>query len=149
MKVILLADVKGKGKIGDVVEVSDGYARNFLIPKKQAAEANPKNLNALKEQAAKKARLLANEVDAAKAIAEKLAGVVVKVTAKGGEGGRLFGSVTSTEIVEKLQAQYKIAIEKNKLVIDEPIKSFGTHEVKVKLGHELSSMIAVEVTEEA
>ena len=148
MKVILLEDVKGKGKIGDVVEVPDGYARNFLLPKKQAAEATAKRLNELKQQADKKARQKARERGDAEAIKAQLADLTVKVTAKGGEGGRLFGSVTSAEIVEALEKQHKISLEKNKLVIDEPIKTLGNHEVKVKLGHEMSGVISVLVEDE-
>jgi len=141
MKVILLVDVKGQGKAGDVVEVSDGHARNFLIPRKLAMEATRKGLTELKQQETKRTKQKEKEVAEAKAIQEKLQGIIVNVTAKGGEGGRLFGSVTSKEIVEALQEQHGIRIEKNRLVDGDPIRSFGSYEVKVKLGHETTGVI--------
>ncbi|MCL2569028.1 MAG: 50S ribosomal protein L9 [Oscillospiraceae bacterium] len=145
MKVILLAEVKGTGKIGDVVEISDGHARNFLIPRKLAVEANAKNLNDLQQKQAKIAKQKELDTSNAKAVGEKLKSVTVKVAARGGEGGRLFGAVTTAEIVEALEKQHKIVIEKNKLVQEEPIKNFGTYEVKVKLGHEQSGVIQLQV----
>ena len=147
MKVILLEDVKGKGRVGDVVEAPDGYARNFLIPRKLAAEANAKNLNELKQKEAKIAKQRERGMAEAGAISEKLQSLTVQVPARGGEGGRLFGSVTTAEIVEALRAQHGIELEKNKLVQDEPIKTFGTYEVKVKLGHETSGVINLLVTQ--
>jgi len=145
MKVILLQDVKGQGKAGEVVTVSDGHARNFLFPRKLAMEATAKGLNELKQQEAKRAKQREKEIAFAKAIQGELQSVVVKVVAKGGEGGRLFGSVTGKEIVEALQAQHGIQLEKNKLVQEEPIRNFETYEVKVKLGHETSGVIQVVV----
>jgi len=146
MKVILLQDVKGSGKAGTLVEVSDGYARNFLIPKKLATEATQKNLTDLKQQEAKRTKQREREIAEARAVQEKLQGLTVKVVAKGGEGGRLFGSVTSKEIIEALQQQHGITLEKNKLLQDEPIKTCGTHAVKVKLGHEQHGIINLIVT---
>ena len=145
MKVILLEDVKGQGKAGDLINVSDGHARNFLIPRKLAAEANAQNMAAHKQQKAKQAKQLEKEIANAKALKGQLGTLSVKVTARGGEGGRLFGAVTGAEIVEALKKQHGIALEKNKLVQDAPIKTFGEHEVKVKLGHELSGVIQVVV----
>ena len=141
MKVILLVDVKGQGNAGDVVEVSDGHARNYLIPRKLAKEATKKGMTELKQQEAKRARQKEREIAEAKAIQEKLQGIIVNVTARGGEGGKLFGSVTGKEIVEALEEQHGIRIEKNKLVDGDPIRSFGSYEVKVKLGHETSGVI--------
>ena len=148
MKVILQQDVKGQGKKGELVNVSDGYARNFLLPKKLAVAATAENLTVMKQQ--EKARLKKAEADKAKAneVAAKLGEVLVKIAAKGsGEGGKLFGSVTSREISEELSRQHGIEIEKNKIVQDEPIKSFGSYEVKCKLGFEITGIINVLVIE--
>ena len=147
MKVILLEDVKGSGKKGDVIEVSAGHARNFLIPRKMAVEANPKAMQELKQQEAKIQRQREKEQAAAKEIADKLESALVKIPAKAGETGRLFGAVTGKEIVEALQEQHGIAIEKNKIVQPEPIKAFGSYEVKVKLGSEITGTIHLVVAE--
>ena len=147
MKVILLEDVKGQGKKGDVLNVSDGHARNFLIPKKLAAEASGKALLELKQKEQKLARQKEKEIAEAKAVAEKLQSLTVKVSAKAGEGGRLFGAVTTKEVSEALEAQHGIAIEKNKLILSDPIKTCGTFEVKAKLGHEISGKIHLVVAE--
>lgn len=148
MKVILTKDVKGKGKAGQLVEVSDGYARNFLFPKKMAAEATADNLNAMRLQ--EKARLaqIEREKAEAKEIAEKLQGCQVKIYARAGSAGKLFGSVTSKEVSDALSQQCGIDIEKNKLVLPEPIKSFGGYEVKCKLGYEITGTINVLVAEQ-
>jgi len=147
MKVILQQDVKGQGKKGQLVEVSEGYARNFLLPRKLAIVATTDAINTmnLKEKArkAEEARLKAE----AEAIAGKLKDCQVKLTAKAGNGGRLFGAVTTKEISEGLKAQFNIDIPKQKLVLDEPIKAFGTYQVKAKLGFEVSGMVSVAVTE--
>lgn len=148
MKVILQQDVKGHGKKGQLVEVSDGYARNFLIPKKLALPATTDNVNAAKQQEASRLRKIEQEKEAARELSARLEGLIVKITAKAGEGGRLFGSVTSSEISDCLQKQHDIAIEKNKLVLDDTIKSFGSYQVKCKLGHEISGIVNVVVTEE-
>ena len=147
MKVILSADVKEHGKKGQLVEVSDGYARNFLLPRKLAVQATADNLNVMKQQEASRLRKLELDKAEAREVAAKLEGIVVKITAKGGGGGRLFGSVTSAEISEALNAQHGIAIEKNKLVIDDAIKSFGTYSVRAKLGFEINGTVNVVVTE--
>ena len=148
MKVILQADVKGQGKKGQMVEVSDGYARNFLLPKKLAVLASADSVNTMKRQAAAKAAQQAEEKRQAQEIAKTLEACVVKITAKAGQGGRLFGSVTSQEISDGLKAQHNIDIPKNKIVQDEPIKSFGSYQIKVKLGYEISGTLYVVVVEE-
>lgn len=147
MKVILQQDVKGQGKRGQLVNVSDGYARNFLLPKKLAVPANADNMNKMiMQDKAKKAQMEAEKAEA-QATAEKLKELMVKIPAKAGAGGRLFGAVTSQEIAEALREQHGIEIEKNKIVQAEPIKQFGSYEVKAKLGYEVSGTINVLVTE--
>ena len=137
MKVILQQDVKGQGKKGQMIEASDGYARNFLLPRKLAVPATAENVNTMKmQEKAKKAQEAAEKAEA-EATAAKLKELTVKVVAKGGNGGRLFGAVTSKEIADALQAQHGIAIPKTKIVQDEPIKAFGGYELKVKLGYEV------------
>ena len=148
MKVILQQDVKGQGKKGQLVEVSDGYARNFLLPRKLAVEATADAMNTMKLQdKAKKARE-AQEKAQAQAIAEQLKTSVVKLTARAGTGGRLFGAVTTKEIADGLKEQFNIDINKSKIVQEEPIKSFGTYELKCKLGYEVVGTIYVVVSEE-
>ena len=148
MKVILQQDVKGQGKKGQLVEVSEGYARNFLLPRKLAIPATADAINTmnLKEKArrAEEARQKAE----AQATAEKLKACMVKLTAKAGNGGRLFGAVTTKEISEGLKAQHSIDVPKQKLVLDEPIKAFGTYQVKAKLGFEVTAVVKVSVVEE-
>ncbi len=148
MKVILQKDIKGQGKKGELKEVSDGYGRNYLIPRGLAVEASADNLNAMRLK--EKARLAQIEREKAQAreYAERLGGVMVRIKAKGGEGGRLFGSVTSKEISEALAAQHGMNIEKNQIVQAEPIKAFGSYQIKCKLGHEISGVINVMVTED-
>ena len=148
MKVILQQDVKGSGKKGELVNVSDGYARNFLLPRKLAVQATQENITTMKQQ--EKARAKKAEADKAKAskTAEKLSSLLVKISARGsGDGGKLFGSITSKEISEELSKQHGIEVEKNKIVQDEPIKTFGPHEVKCKLGFEITATIHVLVVE--
>ena len=147
MKVILLQDVKGQGKSGDLIKVSDGYARNFLLPRNLAIEANEKNLQELKKQEKKREKQREKEIAEAKAIQEKLGGFLVKIAARSGAGGKLFGAVTSKEIAEALKEQHGVSVEKNKIVQAEPIKTFGSYEVKVKLGHEMTGIINLLVTE--
>lgn len=148
MKVILQQDVKGQGKRGEMVNVSDGYARNYLLPRKLAMEATADNMNTLRlQEKARQAQLAQEKADAEDA-AKKLEGCVVKIAVKAGAGGKLFGSVTSREISEALQSQYGIAVEKNRIIQTEPIKSFGTYAVKCKLGFEISGVINVIVTED-
>ena len=148
MKVILNADVKGQGKKGEMVEVSEGYARNYLLPRNLAVKATADNLNAMKLK--EKARLaqIEREKEQARENAARLGSVVVKIRAKGGENGKLFGSVTSKEISEALKEQCDIALEKNRIVLDDNIKSFGSYEVKCRLGHEISGTIHLMVVEE-
>lgn len=147
MKVILQQDVKGQGKKGQLVEVSDGYGRNYLLPRKLAVEATAENLNTMKMQdKARKARE-AEEKAQAEAVAEKLKGCQVKIPAKAGQGGRLFGSITNKEISEELKKQYDLDINKSKIVLADPIKGFGSYEVKCKLGYEVTGTIYVLVVE--
>ncbi len=148
MKVILLQDVKGQGKKGQLIEASDGYARNFLLPRKLAVAATPEALNTMKQQ--EKARLAqeAAERAAAMELVEKLKGCMVKIPAKAGNGGRLFGSVTSKEVSDALKTQFGFDIAKTKIVMPDPIKSFGTYQLKCKLGYEISGVINVIVCEE-
>ncbi len=148
MKVIFNADVKGQGKKGELKEVSDGYARNYLLPRKLASEATADSINAFKLKEKAKAAQLEKEKAAASETAKQLEGVSVRISAKAGQGGRLFGAVTSQEIADALKAQHGIEIEKNKIVQAEPIKSFGSFEVKAKLGFEISGTINVLVTEQ-
>ena len=148
MKVILQQDVRGQGKKGQMIEVAEGYARNFLLPRKLAvlATADAMNTMRLQEKAkrAEEARLKAE----AQAMAERLKGVVVKLTAKAGANGKLFGAVTSKEVSDALQSQHGIELAKNKIVMDEPIKAYGSYQLKAKLGFEVSGTIYVLVTEE-
>ena len=148
MKVILTADVKGKGKKGDLIEVSEGYGRNFLMPRGLAELATADNLNVKKAQDEAHARKVALEQQAAREASEKLKECQVKLTAKAGSGGRLFGAVTTKEISDGLKAQFSIDIPKQKLVLDEPIKAFGSYQVKAKLGFEVNGTVYVSVFEE-
>lgn len=147
MKVILQQDVKGHGKKGQTVDVSDGYARNYLIPRKLALIATTDNINNAKQQETARLRKIEQEKEISREIAARLEGIIVKIAAKAGEGGRLFGSVTSAEISDALQKQHGITIEKNKLQLEEHIKTFGSYSVKCKLGHEISGTVNVIVTE--
>ena len=148
MKVILKADVKGKGKKGQMIEVAEGYARNFLMPKGLAVPATADAVNTMRLQEKAKAKADAEAKAAATEIAEKLKGIQVKVPSKGGEGGKLFGAVTGREIAAALKEQHGVDIDSKKLVLVEPIKSFGSYEVKAKLGFEISGTVYVIVTEE-
>ena len=148
MKVILQQDVKGQGKKGQMVEVSEGYARNYLLPRKLAIAATADAINTmnLKEKARRAEE--ARQKEAAMAAAEQLKALLVKIPAKAGTGGRLFGAVTSKEISEALQAQCGLNVAKTKIVQDEPIKSFGTYQLKCKLGYEITGTLNVVVSEE-
>lgn len=149
MKVILQQDVRGQGKKGQMIEASEGYARNFLLPRKLAIPATADAINTmnLKEKArkAEDARLKAE----AEATAEKLKECKVQVTAKAGNGGRLFGAVTTKEISEGLKAQFGLDIPKQKMVLEDPIKAFGTYQIKAKLGYDVTGTVIAVVTEEA
>lgn len=148
MKVIFQQDVKGQGKKGEMKDVSDGYARNYLLPRKLVIEATTDNLNALKLKEKARQKQLAKEKAEAEENAKNLESVLVKISAKAGSAGRLFGSITSKEIAEALTEQHGISIEKQKIVQADPIKAFGSFEVKVKLGHEVSGVIHLLVAEE-
>ena len=147
MKVILLADVKGQGKKNDVIEVSDGYGKNFLIPRKLAKPADAQSLNDVKVKEAARLYRIETEKKEAQALSEKLKTLQVKVVAPGGSDGRLYGSVTSKDIVEKLKADHGVEIDKRKLSLPEPIKAYGKYEVEVKLYTEVSGKINVLVCE--
>ena len=147
MKVLLLADVKGQGKKDQIVEVSDGYARNFLFPKKLAVVADAKVMSESKSKEEARQFKLKEEKAAAKALADKLSTLTVKITASSGGDGRLYGSITSKDIAEKLKEQHKIEIDKRKLVLQDNIKSYGTYEVEVKVYPEISGKLKVTVTE--
>lgn len=147
MKVIFNEDVKGKAKKGDLKEVSDGYARNYLIPRGIASEATADNINTLKlKDRAKKAQMEREKAEALE-ISKKLSEVQVMIRAKAGSSGKLFGAVTSQEISDALKAQHGIEIEKNRIVQGDPIKSFGTYTLKAKLGYEISGDISLLVVE--
>lgn len=149
MKVILLADVKGQGKKGDVKEVSDGYARNFLFTKKLAVPATNENLNAIEGKKEAAAFHKGKEIEEATALKEKLSGLSVKLKAKAGEGGRLFGSVTNKDIAEALKMQHHIVIDKKKFSIpDGGIKNIGTTEIDVKVYPEISGKLKVVIETE-
>ncbi len=147
MKVIFSTDVRGQGKKGEMKEVSDGYARNYLIPRGLAAEATADNINAMKLKEKAKAAQIAREKAQAEENARKLEGVQVLIRARAGSSGKLFGAVTSQEICDALKEQFDIDIEKNKIVQAEPIKTFGSYTVKAKLGFETSGNINLLVIE--
>ena len=148
MKVIFNVDVRGQGKKGELKDVSDGYARNYLLPRGLAAEATADNINAMKLKEKAKAAQLAREKAQALENAKKLEGVQVIIRARAGGAGKLFGAVTSQEISDALKEQFDIDIEKNKIVQADPIKTFGSYTVKAKLGYEVSGNINVLVVEE-
>ena len=148
MKVILQKDVKGKGKKGQMIDVAEGYARNFLLPQKLAIIATADAMNTMNLQAKAKAKADAEAKAGAMAIAEKLKGSQVKIAAKGGNGGKLFGAVTGKEISAALKEQFGMEVDSKKLVLAEPIKSFGSYQLKAKLGHEVTGTIYVVVAEE-
>ena len=147
MKVILLQDVKGKGKKGQMLEVSDGYARNFMLPKKMAIEATADAINTMRMNDKAAAEKAARERAEALEISKKLRDMTLVVTAKGGGAGRLFGSVTNQEIADALKAKTGIALDKRKIVISDQIKSVGTYTVTCKLGYEISAPLTVKIEE--
>lgn len=148
MKVILQQDIKGKGKKGQLVNVSDGYARNYLLPKGLAVEANAANINVMNIQKASKEHHLDNEKQTAKELAGTLLNLRVNIGVKAGEGGRLFGSVTSKEIAESLKEKHGIEIDRRKIMLDSPIKSYGSYEIIVKLYPEITASFIVDVGDE-
>lgn len=147
MKVILLQDEKKLGKKGDVVEVSEGYARNYVLPKKIGVEATSKNLNDLKLQKANADKVALEQLNDAKALAAVLAEKTVEVKIKAGEGGRAFGSVSSKEIAAECKVQHGIEIDKKKIVLPEALKNFGMYEVNVKLHPQVTAVLKVHVSE--
>lgn len=147
MQVVLLEDVKALGKKGQIVKVNDGYARNFILPKKLGVEATSQNLNDLKLQKANEEKIAAENLAAAKELAAKLEKLSVTLTMKAGEGGKAFGSVSSKEIAKAAADQLGLEIDKKKLVLPEAIKTFGTHEVPVKLHKDVTAKLAVKVQE--
>ena len=148
MKIILKQDIRGKGKKGQMIEAAEGYARNYLIPRGLAVEATADAVNTMTLQAKAKAKADAEAKAEALAIAEKLKSCQVKIAAKGGEGGKLFGAITGKEIAAALAEQFSLTIDGKKLVLEQPIKSFGSYEVKAKLGYEVSGTVYVLVIEE-
>ena len=147
MKVILLQDVKGKGKKGQMIEVSDGYARNFMLPKKLAMEATPDAINTMRMNDKATQERIAREKAEAMATAGKLREMTVIVKAKGGGAGRLFGAVTTQEIAAALEKQSGIKLDKRKLVLAENIKNVGTYTVTCKLGYEITAPLTIKVEE--
>ncbi len=147
MKVILTQDVKSQGKKDQIIEVSDGYARNFLFPKKLAIPADAKALNEVKNKEASRLHKIEVERAEATALRDRLAAVTVKLVGKSGADGRLYGSVTAKEIAEALEAQHKLTVDKRKITIAEPIKAFGTYHLDVKLYTDVSGKIHLVVSD--
>ena len=147
MKVILLQDVKGKGKKGQMLEMSDGYARNYLLPRKLAMEATPDAINTMRMNDKAAAEKAAKERAEAMEISKKLRDMTLVVTAKGGGAGKLFGSVTNQEIADALKAKSGIALDKRKIVLSDSIKNVGTYTVQCKLGYEITAPLTVKIEE--
>lgn len=148
MKVILLKDVKGIGKAGEIINASDGHARNYLIPRGLAKEATEGGIKVLEKQKAAEARKKQEELQEAKALAEKLSSLTVSLKGKAGEGGRLFGSITSKDIAEGLEKQHKIKIDKRKIQMDNPIRELGASFIEVKVYPEVIAKMKVEIVAE-
>ena len=147
MDIVLLEDVKALGKKGEIVKVNDGYARNFILPKKLGVEATTKNLNDLKLQKANDARIAAEQLAAAKELGERIEKSSVTLSIKAGEGGRAFGSVSTKEIGKAINDQLGLDIDKKKIVLNDPIKSIGSFEVPIKLHKDVTARLAVKVVE--
>jgi large subunit ribosomal protein L9 len=147
MKVIFLKDVKGKGKKGEVKNVADGYAHNFLLKQGLAVEANPSNVSSLNAQKKKEEKLAAEELAEAKQLKAKIDEITVELTAKSGEGGRLFGSITSKQIAEELQKKHSIKVDKRKIELEDAIRSLGVTKVPVKLYPDVTATLDVHVKE--
>lgn len=147
MKIILLEDIRSLGKKGDVVKVSDGYARNALLPQKKAVEANAKNMNDLKLKKKHDARVEKEELEAAQKLAEDLKDKKVVVSVKTGEGGRTFGSVSTKEIAQAAKDQLNVVLDKKKMTLEEPIRALGTYMVPIKLHAQVTAQLKVQVTE--
>ena len=149
MKVILTEDVKSLGKKGEIVEVSDGYARNFILKKKKGLEASSKNLNDLKLKKANEDRIAQEQYEAAKELGKEIEAGKIEVSIKTGEGGKAFGSVSSKEIAAEVKSQMDLDIDKKKIQLKEPIKTLGTHTVSIRLHPKVTADLKVVVTEEA
>ena len=147
MQVVLLEDVKALGKKGQIVKINDGYARNFVLPKKLGLEATPKNLNDLKLKKANEDKIAKEKLEAAKEFAKVLEESTVVVKIKSGEGGRTFGSVSSKEIAQEAKKQLDFDIDKKKIVLDEPIRTLGTHVIQIKLHKDVTAKMNVKVQE--
>ena len=147
MKVVLLTDVKGVGKKGELINASDGYARNFLLPRKLAKEANAQAMNELKNAEASKAYKIKSETEEAQRASDALSGKIVRITGKAGQGGRLFGSVTAKEIAQEIKKQFGFEIDKRKINLDGDIKAFGTYQFDIKLYAGITAKLSVSVTE--
>lgn len=147
MKIILLQDEKKLGKKGDIIEASDGYARNYILPKKIGVEATAKNMNDLKLQKANDAKIAKEQLDAAKALAEEISTKLVTVKIKAGEGGKAFGSVSTKEIAAAMKEQHNLEIDKKKIQLAEALKNFGNYEVSIKLHPQVTGKLTVKVVE--
>lgn len=147
MKVVLLADVKGVGKKGELINAAEGYARNFLLPRKLAKEANAQVMNELKNAEASKAFKIKTETEEAQKAANELKDKIVRITAKSGTGGRLFGSVTAKEIAQEIKKQFGVEIDKRKINLSADIKAFGTYQFEIKLYSGITAKMSVSVTE--
>lgn len=147
MKVILLEDVKKLGKKGDLVDVADGYARNYLLPRKLANEATKGGIKQLKQKKAALERKQQEQAEQAQQMAEKLSRLSVEIKVKAGEQGKLFGSVTSKDISDMLKKQHKLNVDRRKIIIAEPIKSLGNYEVNIKLAPEVETKLTVKIIE--
>ncbi len=147
MKVILTQDVKKLGKKGEIIEASDGYARNYILPQKLGIEANAKNLNDLKLKKSNEEKVAQRQLEEARALSEKIGKLLIVVSVKAGEGGKVFGSVSSKEIAEAIKAQGNLEIDKKKIQLQEPMKSFGIHEVGIKLHPQVVGTLKVKVEE--
>ena len=147
MKVILLKDEKKLGKKGDIINASDGYARNYILPQGIGVEATPANINDLKLQKANEKKVADEKLEEAKKLADKLASIEVNTTIKTGAGGRAFGSISSKEIAEECKNQHGITLDKKKIVLDDPIKSPGTYNIPVKIHPQVTGTLKVTVTE--
>ena len=147
MKIILIQDVKKLGKKGDIIEANDGYARNYIIPQKLGVEANNRNINDLKLQKSNQEKLAQEQLEQAQALGEVIQSKKVVVKMKAGEKGRVFGSVSSKEIVEAAKQQCDLALDKKKVLLEEPLKSFGEHTVMIKLHPQVTASLKVEVEE--
>ncbi len=148
MKIILLKDVKSLGKKGDLVEVSTGYARNYILPKKLGVEATGKNINDLKLQKAHQDKMAAEQLEAARELKEELEKKELALSIKVGDNGKAFGAISSKELAQAVKDQLGLTVDKKKIVIDEPIKTLGSHEVKMKLHPKVTAALKVKVTEQ-